>query len=58
LPVDPVKLKSFFPELKAGTYQAIHDISIVNELSVSPYLRRGENYPAISMLADLISEEA
>jgi hypothetical protein len=32
--VDSAKVYTFFPEMKPGTYQAINDISIANELSV------------------------
>ncbi|HXU15615.1 MAG TPA: hypothetical protein VN708_10850 [Terriglobales bacterium] len=32
--VDSAKVHTFFPEMKPGTYQAINDISIANELSV------------------------
>lgn len=34
LPVNGAKLRELFPEMKPGNYQAINDISIVNELSV------------------------
>jgi len=36
LPVDGVKLHHLCPEMKAGNYQAINDISIANELRVKP----------------------
>jgi len=35
-PVDSVRLNLSFPQMKPGTYQAINDISIANELSVNP----------------------
>ena len=37
LKVDVTKLHKLFSELRPGTYQAINDISIANELSVRPY---------------------
>jgi hypothetical protein len=38
-PVDSTKLNASFPQLKPGTYQAINDISIANELSVARQIR-------------------
>ena len=62
-PVDSTKLNAFFPRLKPGTYQAINDISIANELSVAPSnsaavpagLRKGfREDPTLSMLDDIL----
>ena len=54
LPVEIGKLKALFPEMKHGTYQAVNDISIVNELSVRP--ERGlSSYPIIAKLDSILS---
>ncbi len=64
LPVDGVKLHHLFPEMKAGNYQAINDISIANELSVKPSgsMPAAEKPPkgfrvdpAVSNLEDILS---
>jgi hypothetical protein len=64
LPVDGVKLHHLCPEMKAGNYQAINDISIANELSVKPSgsMPAAENPPkgfrvdpTVSNLEDILS---
>jgi hypothetical protein len=61
--VDVAKVHSLFPGMKAGTYQAINDISIVNTLSIKPSgsvppsekPRRGFRVdPVISTLGDIL----
>lgn len=39
LPVDTEKLRRAFPNLKPGTFAAVHDISIANILNVGPAVR-------------------
>lgn len=64
LQVESVKLHHLFPEMKAGNYQAINDISIANELSVKPSgsmpaaekPRKGFRVdPTVSNLEDILS---
>jgi hypothetical protein len=36
LRIDDAKLRRKFPEIKPGTYHAVHDISLANGLRVGP----------------------
>ena len=61
LEVDPTKLDKLFSALKPGTYQAINDISIANELSVRPHGtavnetgKRAQVVPTIAKLSDIL----
>ena len=65
LEVDVSKLHKLFSELKPGTYQAINDISIANELSVRPYgsavdetEKKFHALPVIPRLSDILTATA
>ena len=62
--VDSAKVLALFPEMKPGTYQAINDISIANELSVrasgtipsrDAVPQRRQAVPMIPFLSDILS---
>jgi hypothetical protein len=59
LPIDGNKLKRTFPTMPSGIYQAVNDISIVNELSVpkEQITSRpgGRKYAVISGLTEILS---
>jgi len=62
--VDSAKVHTLFPEMKPGTYQAIHDISIANELSVrasgltpsrDAASQRRQPVPTVPAISDILS---
>jgi hypothetical protein len=64
LPISAPKVAAAFSDLKPGTYQAIHDISIANEMQVAPATPAsnkpraigGEARPRIETLSELLEK--
>jgi len=52
--VDISKVERLFPNRRSGIYQVVNDISLVNELSTTPYSSLKE-YPKLPRLVEIIS---